>query len=233
MAESKKFVLVHGACGGGWIWRLTAEHLVRRGHRVWAPTLTGLGERSHLVDFDVNLTTHITDVVNCIKWEDLEGAGITLVGHSYGGVVITGVAEKVPPGTIDSIVFLDALMPSDGQSVHSFFGRSSEGLPAMRMPSEDAGGYLAPDRRDWLRSKLCPQPMTCFTEPLHTTGAVENIRVKTFIKATETAIDFPNRSVERIREDPTWRYEELACGHDTQLAMPEETADALERAALS
>lgn len=233
MAESKNFVLVHGACGGGWIWGLTAEYLTARGHQVWAPTLTGLGERSHLVDFDVNLTTHIMDVVNCIKWEDLEGTGITLVGHSYGGVVITGVAEKVPPGTIDSIVFLDALMPGNGQSVHSFFGRSMENLPAMRMPSEDAGSYLEPERRDWLRSKLSPQPMACFTEPLQTTGAVERIRVKTFIKATETAVAFPHRSVERVQEDPGWRYEELACGHDTQLAMPEETADALERAAFA
>ncbi len=233
MSEGKNFVLVHGAAGGGWIWRMTADRLREKGHRVWTPTLTGLGERSHLVDFDVNLTTHILDVVNCIKWEDLEGAGITLVGHSYGGVVITGVAERVAPNTINSIVFLDALMPGDGQSVHSYFGRSTEGLPKMRMPSEDAGAYLPAERRDWLRAKLSPQPMTCFTEPLHTTGAVERIRVKTFIKATETAVAFPNRTLENIQEDPAWRYEELECGHDTMVAMPEATADAVERAALA
>ena len=233
MAEGKQMVLVHGACGGGFIWNMTKGYLEGRGHAVLAPTLTGLGERSHLANLGVNLTTHILDIVNCIKWADLEGAGITLVGHSYGGVVIVGVAERVPPGTIDSIVFLDALYPGDGQSVHSFFGRDTEGLPEMRQPSADAGSYLPADRRDWLRAKLMPHPMACFSEPLKQTGRVEQIRVKTFIKATGTNLAFPGDTVERIKNDPTWRYEDLPCGHDTMMAMPEETAEAIERAALA
>src|ERR1700681_2064231 len=92
---AKTFVLVHGAWHGGWCWRRVVDRLEQRGHRVFAPTLTGLGERSHRIDAKNGLTTHITDIVNVIKWENL--SDIVLVGHSYGGFIISGVAEKVGP----------------------------------------------------------------------------------------------------------------------------------------
>src|SRR5712692_8620166 len=113
--RSKTFVLVHGASQGGWCWRRVSDRLERRGHKVFTPTLTGLGERSHLMSRDVDLDMHITDVVNVIKWESLENIGsIVLVGHSYGGWVVSGVAEQMLPA-ISSIVFLDAFMPENGQ----------------------------------------------------------------------------------------------------------------------
>jgi pimeloyl-ACP methyl ester carboxylesterase len=99
---SKTFVLVHGAWGGGWVWRRVTDLLENQGHKVFAPTMTGLGERSHLFDGKVNLTTHITDIVNLIKWERLDN--VVLVGHSYGGTVINGVAEQTEK-SIGSIVF--------------------------------------------------------------------------------------------------------------------------------
>src|SRR5260370_6026435 len=107
-AERKTFVLVHGSSAGGWCYRRVADLLERRGHKVYAPTLTGLGERSHLMSGMITLDTHITDVVNVIRWENLES--IVLVGHSYGGWIISGVAG---PGAkkISSLVFLDALLP--------------------------------------------------------------------------------------------------------------------------
>ena len=110
----KTFVLVHGAWHGGWCWRRVADLLQARGHKVFAPTLTGLGERSHLLDAKVDLTMHVTDIVNLIKWERLND--IVLVGHSYGGMVITGVAERTG-FSISSIVYLDAFVPENGQSV--------------------------------------------------------------------------------------------------------------------
>jgi pimeloyl-ACP methyl ester carboxylesterase len=113
-SAQKTFLLVHGAWHGGWCWRRVADLLEKRGHKVFTPTLTGLGERSHLLDAKVNLTTHITDIVNVIKWERL--SDIVLVGHSYGGMVITGVAEEVE-AAIASIVFLDAFVPENGQSL--------------------------------------------------------------------------------------------------------------------
>ena len=111
---AKTFVLVHGAWHGGWCWRRVADHLEGKGHKVFTPTMTGLGERSHLLTKDINLATHITDIVNVIKWEDLKD--IVLVGHSYGGLIISGVADQMGD-KIASIVFLDAFVPENGDSL--------------------------------------------------------------------------------------------------------------------
>ncbi len=113
-AGRKTFVLVHGSSAGGWCYRRVADLLEKAGHKVYAPTLTGLGERSHLMSGLITLDTHIADIVNVIRWEDLED--FVLVGHSYGGWIISGVAERME-GKISSIVFLDAFMPENGQRV--------------------------------------------------------------------------------------------------------------------
>src|SRR5689334_11699378 len=110
----KTFVLVHGSSAGGWCYRQVADLLEAQGHKVYAPTLTGLGERSHLMSGLITLNTHITDVVNVIKWEGLDN--IVLAGHSYGGWIVSGLAEQVE-GKLASIVFLDAFMPENGQRV--------------------------------------------------------------------------------------------------------------------
>src|SRR5687768_1637622 len=114
MAASKAFLLVHGAWHGGWCWRRVADLLQANGHTAFTPTLTGLGERSHLMRAGINLTTHITDVVNVMKWEEL--SGIVLCGHSYGGMVVSGVAEQMAD-KIASIVFLDAFVPENGDAM--------------------------------------------------------------------------------------------------------------------
>src|SRR5262249_36325421 len=108
------FVLVHGGWLGGWCWRRVADRLRERGHVVFTPTLTGLGERSHLLSAGIDLDTHIADVVNVVKWERLND--VVLCGHSFSGFVISGVAEQIAPA-IRSIVFLDAFVPSDGDSI--------------------------------------------------------------------------------------------------------------------
>ena len=123
------FVLVHGAWHGGWCWRRVADLLERRGHKVFAPTMTGLGERSHLLHPKVDLATHVTDIVNVIKWEGL--ADIVLVGHSYGGFIISGVAEQVG-AAIGSIVFLDAFVPEDGDSLIAVTARRAAIEAAVR-----------------------------------------------------------------------------------------------------
>src|SRR5665213_2340899 len=97
-APPSVFVLVHGAWHGGWCWRRVADRLTARGHRVFAPTLTGVGERSHLADRSINLDTHANDVLNLLKWEGL--TDVVLVGHSYGGMVISAVADRAPAGVI-------------------------------------------------------------------------------------------------------------------------------------
>ncbi|HZL31950.1 MAG TPA: alpha/beta fold hydrolase [Pseudolabrys sp.] len=112
--NQKTFVLVHGAWHGGWCWVRVATLLRAQEHAVFTPTLTGLGERAHLLGPDIDLSTHITDVVNLMKWEDLDG--VTLCGHSYGGMVISGVAEQMERA-ISSLVFLDAFLPKNGEAV--------------------------------------------------------------------------------------------------------------------
>ena len=113
-SQQKTFVLVHGAWHGGWCWRRVADRLEGKGHKVFVPTMTGLGDRSHLLTKGINLDTHITDIVNVLKWEDLKD--IVLVGHSYGGIIVSGVADQMHD-KIASIVFLDAFVPEDGDSL--------------------------------------------------------------------------------------------------------------------
>lgn len=234
MSEARTIVLVHGAWGGGWSWKFTAAILRERGHQVITPTLTGMGERSHLLREDIDLSTHILDVVNIIRWGDLEGTGITLVGHSYGGMVISGVAEQVPEGTIDSIVYLDAALPADGESAFSHNHVPTENLPPIFAVREGAGSDLDEPLRSWVRGKLTPQSTATCIEPVRLTGARERIRVKTFIRATgSTRAPRVEQTAAAIRNDPAWRYEEIPCEHSTQLHMPRETADAIERAALA
>ena len=120
-ALSRTFVLVHGGWRGGWCWQRVAERLRKRGHRVFAPTLTGLGERSHLRDSSVCLDTHVKDVLHVLQSESL--GDVVLVGHSYGGCVISAVAEHAA-ASIGSIVFLDAFVPEDGESVADLAGEN-------------------------------------------------------------------------------------------------------------
>lgn len=115
----KTCVIVHGAFGGGWAFSKVDSLLTLQGYKVYRPTLTGLGERSHLASADIGLETHIQDVVNVILFENLKD--IILIGHSYGGMVVTGVADKLP-GRIKKLIYLDALLPEDGESVKSMLG---------------------------------------------------------------------------------------------------------------
>ena len=131
-------MLVHGAWHGGWCWRRVADRLTAEGRYVVAPTLTGVGERSHQASDSITLSAHIDDVVNEIKWKDLEA--VTLVGHSYGGMVITGVAEPIRE-RIASIVYLDALIPQDGQSFSMLRSPNSAPYPDSFAPPISAATF--------------------------------------------------------------------------------------------
>ncbi|MGY1409425.1 alpha/beta fold hydrolase [Luteimonas sp. A611] len=126
--EKQTFVLVHGATAGGWEWKRTGQFLTDDGHTVYRPTLTGLGEREHLNSSEVDLQTHIDDIVNLILFEDLHD--VVLTGHSYGGMVVTGVMDRIPE-RLRHVVFLDAAVPEDGQSIWDLFG-SRGPMPADR-----------------------------------------------------------------------------------------------------
>jgi pimeloyl-ACP methyl ester carboxylesterase len=214
-AKPATFVLVHGAWHGGWCWQRVNDRLTARGHRVFAPTLTGLCERSHLNSPSVNLSTQISDVVNEIQWKDLEN--VVLVGHSYGGMVITGVAEQIG-SRIASIVYLDAFVPADGQSLADLGGKVDAGpftapIPAARFAVNEAD-------RAWVDRKMTPQSTACFTEKLKVTGAYQKVSRKTYIRAKQFA-GFAT-TLEKLRGDASWKTYVVDCGHDVMIDKPDE-----------
>src|SRR5450631_1591587 len=165
------YVLVHGAWHGGWCWQRVAPRLRAAGHDVYTPTLTGLGERVHLARPEIDLTTHVTDVVNLIQYEDL--TDIVLVGHSSGGMVITGVVDQLP-GRIAHLVYLDAFVPQPGQSLFDMVGPELEGSVKALADKEGDGWRVPPivplfgleDQADldWGLRKFSPQPLGTFTQ---------------------------------------------------------------------
>ncbi len=230
--ETKTFVLVHGTAHGGWCWVRVAERLRALGHSVFTPTLTGVGERSHLMSADINLDTHITDVVNVIKWEGL--SDIVLCGHSYGGWVISGVVEQVPE-TISSIVYLDAFMPEDGDKGTDTQSEDSrkavEKAFAAGEFSRDAGSAakygLVGEDLAWVDSKLTPQPIGVSLQPIQLTGARDRVAKKSFILST--AYNNPPfvASYNECKSAPSWRVFDLPCHHYIMVEMPDELTEIL------
>jgi pimeloyl-ACP methyl ester carboxylesterase len=226
------FVLVHGAWGGSYGWHLLSPLLRAAGHEVTTPSLTGLGERAHLVTPETNLTTHATDVINHVEFEDLRD--IVLVGHSYGGMVVTGAIDRLAP-RVKHLVYLDAFVPEDGQSLYSMAGGSA--------PPSDGEWLVQPIPRPmddkaeeaFLNERRRPQPRGCFTEPvaLKTPLAQQPFSL-TYIKATadnrENASERRSafwQVADRVRDDPRWRYREIATSHMVQNEKPAELRDLL------
>jgi pimeloyl-ACP methyl ester carboxylesterase len=221
------FVVAHGAWAGSWAWMRVADRLVSSGHRVLVPTLSGLGERSHLAGSSIDLTTHIDDVANEIRWKDLDD--LVLVGHSYGGFVITGVAEKIAE-RIRSIVYVDAFIPDDGQAFADF-APEWQLPPDALIPAPPAvmGDYRDDADRVWVNEKATPQPAGTFTERARVTEAYKTVPRKTFVQATGWDSPF-NDTVSALRADGGWSVYEVACGHDIPIEEPDELAGILEKA---
>ena len=157
------YVIVHGAWGGGWAWREIDGLLTKQGHKVYRPTLTGLGERSHLASADIGLETHILDVLNVLLYEELDN--VVLVGHSYGGMVVAGVIDRVPD-RIKRVVYLEALLPENGESVSTLPGTPIDMKKIKRWLRDD---LLIPA---WLDVKHAPpwdspHPVKTFTDPVY------------------------------------------------------------------
>jgi pimeloyl-ACP methyl ester carboxylesterase len=226
------FVLVHGAWHGGWCWRRVADRLRGGGHNVFTPTLTGLGERSHLVSAGIDLKTHIADVVNVMKWEGL--SDVVLCGHSYGGFVISGVAEAMAPA-IRSIVFLDAFVPGNGDTVNDLTApavREAVGVAIQRgdlvIPprAAEAFGVNAADRV-WVDRLCVGQPIGTFTDKIALTGARDCIARKSYIRAKSYPNPGFDRAYDALKSDPSWRLYDVACGHDVMVDNPERLTEIL------
>jgi pimeloyl-ACP methyl ester carboxylesterase len=229
------FVLVHGACLGAWCWSRVAKLLAARQHRVVAPALTGLGERSHLLHPDVDLETHILDVVNIMKWQQLRD--IVLVGHSYGGMVVSGVAERMET-SIASIVMLDAFFPADGQSAidllpppvrQAILKRAREGATATPPPPATTANVNEADRA-WVDAQCTPHPIKSFLQAVTLTGARDRIAGKTCIRAANSPSAALDAGLLEAR-NKGWRTVEIATGHLAMIDAPAQLAGLLLQAA--
>lgn len=230
------FVLVHGGFHGGWCWKRLTPFLRDAGHLVYTPTLTGLGERSHLASPAVNLSTHIQDILNVLTYEDL--TDVILVGHSYSGMVITGVADAASE-RVKKLVYLDAFVPEDGQSLAAIFRPPASEAESYEVPLLDGWlvpyphreypfGITAEDDIQWVRDKITPQPIATFTEPVRlTSGALSTIpHVYIYLRPPgEQPMDTEFIwYAERAQKQPGWKYHELVSGHDAMIIVPQAVA---------
>jgi pimeloyl-ACP methyl ester carboxylesterase len=226
------FVLVHGAWHGGWCWSRVVERLWARGHRAYAPTLTGLGDRAHLFSGDVDLTTHVTDVVNLLRYDDLRD--VVLCGHSYGGCVIAGVIEREPE-RIASAVFLDAFIPRDGESVFDIVPEAQR-TRQLDATARAGGIGIPPIASHHFRvneadqalvdARCVPQPVGTFGEAIRLTAAQDRVTRRSFVRASI----YPSPTFDRFRGEAAergWTVYDVASGHDVMLDAPDRLTDIL------
>ncbi|WP_444941290.1 alpha/beta fold hydrolase [Microbulbifer sp. ZKSA004] len=228
------FVLVHGAWQGGWCWKRVSAFLRRYGHEVYSPTLTGLGERAHLLDDTINLDTHIQDILGVIACEEL--TDVVLCGHSYGGVVITGVADKVHQH-IRSLVYLDALVPEDGQNVldllpvevglsfQDIARTQGDGFRVAPSPAIDFGVNI--QDQAWVDRRCVDHPLGSFEQPIQLQGLWKQVARHRYIYASGWAPGIGRPFFERAQRELGWETINLPCGHDVMLDMPKELTQIL------
>jgi pimeloyl-ACP methyl ester carboxylesterase len=219
------FVICHGAWGGGWSWRKMRPLLRDGGHEVFTPTYTGLGERAHLAHPMIDLETHIQDILAVIRYEDLHG--IVLVGHSYGGMVATGVADRVPE-RLAHLVYLDAFVPEDGQSLDDLTNSTpGEPIEGWLRPPRPAAPDTSPEDLAWAASRRRHQPSRCFMQKLRLSQATPPVP-RTYIHCTKKqGHDNFTQFAERFGKDPAWRFQTVETSHSPNITAPELLAAAL------
>ena len=220
------FVLVHGAWQGNWVWERVADALRAQGHRVYTPSLTGLGERAHLARREVDLDTHIADVLGVIEHHELDN--IVLCGHSYGGMVVGGAADRAAK-KIASLVYLDAFVPETGKSLWDFL--PPEGAAAQkngakegwRIPRISAAEFRVAGSDDIARldRRAVDQPAATMDQKSSVTGAWRNIPHLVYIRAAGQPRPTFAQFAETAKHDPKWQYFEVPCGHNVMLDLPE------------
>jgi pimeloyl-ACP methyl ester carboxylesterase len=221
------FVLVHGAWRGSWCWDRVRRKLQLHGHEVHAPTLTGVGERSHLLAPEIDLETHVLDVLNLARWHEIDD--FVLCGHSYGGMVVSAVADRIPE-RIRSLVYLDAFVPEHGKALADYApvpeGLLVDGWKCLPFSAE-AFGVNGADRA-WVDRQCTPQSVACFRQPVQLRGGIGSIRRVSYLYATGWAggASTFRRFYDQARSRG-WETSEVDCGHDVMIDKPDEIATLL------
>jgi len=229
-------VLVHGAWHGGWCWSRVEARILASGADSRSVTLTGLGERAHLISPEISLETHIDDVVGLVESEELER--VVIVGHSYSGIFLGGVAEQLGD-RVKGLVYLDALVPNRGDSALELYPRevaatledAAKGAGGWRIPPWPAAsfGISEPADCEWVGRRLTDHPFRTLAEA----GGVPPPAgpERTYIFCADRRRESYVRFAEAARKDPGWEYLELSCGHDAMVILPQALAEILVRAA--
>jgi pimeloyl-ACP methyl ester carboxylesterase len=222
------FVLVHGSWHGSWSWSRVRRLLAAAGHRVFTPTLTGVGERCHLLSREVGLDTHIADVTNLMRWEDLRD--IVLVGHSYGGFVARHVADQMPD-RIRALVYLDAFVPENGKTLCDYMPDGGQGFRELaaahgdgwKVPPLPAAAFAVNEAdAAWVDRQCTMHPLLTFETPVKLSGACDGIANIGYIAAT--GFEGPFAQFYTKAAERGWWLEQFPCGHEVPLDMPNELA---------
>jgi len=227
-SKPQNIVFVHGSCHGGWCWKKILPYFDSNEFNIYSPTLTGLGERSHLANETTDLYTHIEDILQVFKYEDL--FDVILVGHSYAGMVISGVAEMIPD-KIKLLIYLDAYIPQDGKTAFDLVPGLLDLYKGRIMQDQDKPWLVRSytpvefglsDKKDieWVEPKLVPMPWHTHTQPL----VVHNKQTMKIPKAFITSAEFGEGMFQRQNEEEKckWDCYELKRGHDVMITAPEE-----------
>ncbi|MCK1721025.1 alpha/beta hydrolase [Bradyrhizobium sp. 141] len=231
--RAKTFLLCHGAWSAGWAWKKMHPLMAKAGHRLVAPTYTGLGERAHLASPSIDLETHIQDILNVIRFEDLND--IVLLGHSYGGMVATGVADRARE-RVTQLIYLDAFVPRSGQSL---FDLHEGGREPMRKAASSGDGYRVPPNPpppdtpqadlDWLNARRVDMPIKCFETSLRLAHG-EPSMPRSYIYCTRIPPgDAFGQFATRTKSEEGWRYFELDASHAPNVTAPEALMAVLEK----
>jgi pimeloyl-ACP methyl ester carboxylesterase len=222
---AKTFLVCHGAWSAGWAWKKMHPLMQAAGHRLLTPSYTGLGERAHLANPSIDLETHIEDILNFIKYEDI--SDIVLIGHSYGGMVATGVADRARD-RVNQLIYLDAFVPDDGQSLldlnevarQPMLERAGSG-GGWRIPPNPTPPDTAPADVAWLTERRVDMPIKCFEMPLKLLHG-ELTLPRNYIYATRiTPADTFGRFAARAKSEPGWCYHEIDASHSPNVTAPE------------
>jgi pimeloyl-ACP methyl ester carboxylesterase len=231
----RTYVLVHGGGHGGWCYQRVARILRAKGHEVYTPTMTGLAEREHLLSPAVDLDMHVTDIVKVLQFEDLRN--VVLVGHSYGGMVITGAADRATD-RIGGLVYLDAAYPQNGQSLVDIAGtlmfaarkasRVVNGIELVLFPGTDPMSFYGvtdPEQIAWMKPKLTPHPWKCFEQKLVLDNEAAMRKIPQSFIVCSSHMDDPSRAA--LKALSNGRFWEIDTGHDLMISEPAAVADAL------
>lgn len=234
MPVKRPFVLVHGSWHGGWCWREVAAHLRAAGHPVYTPTQTGLGERRHLMSDTITLDTFAEDIANVIRFEDLHE--VVLVGHSFGGNAVSGVADRIPE-RLHHLGYLDAMILQNGEAAFDVLtpevaaartkaAQAFDGGLSAPPPKAEAFGILDAALGAKIEPLLTPHPMSANLAPLNLRHPIGNGVPKTYILCTDPIYPALAASRDFVRKEG-WPIVEIATGHDAMITAPRQTADIL------